>query len=84
MVYAQTLDYKIDSLKSARYCRARCQVQDFLRYTKKTYDYYQLKKLVKFFNELQINSLIKFFSDTQYCSLVTISGVKLEKEKQNT
>ena len=49
-----------------------------------TYNYFQLKKLLDFFDELQINSLIKFFSDIPYRSLVTIPEVKLEKEKQNT
>ena len=84
LVYAQTLDYEIDSLKSTCYPLVRFRVQDFLRYTGETYNYYQLKKLLEFFDELQTNSLIKFFSDTQYRSLVTIPEVKLEKEKQNT
>lgn len=81
LVYAQTLDYEIDSLKSTRYRLVRFRVQDFLRYTGEIYNYYQLKKLLDFFNELQINSLIKFFSDTQYRILVRISQVKLEKGK---
>ena len=84
LVYAQTLNYEIDYLKSTRYRLIRFRVQDFLRYTGEAYNYYQLKKLVEFFEELQINSLIKFFSDTQYRSLVTIPEVQLEKEKQNT
>ena len=83
LVYAQTLDYEIDSLKSTCYCLVRFQVQDFLRYTGETYNYYQLKKLLEFFDELQTNSLIKFFSDTQYRSLVTILEVALTKRKQN-
>ena len=84
LVYAQTLNYEIDSLKSTRYRLIRFRVQDFLRYIGEAYNYYQLKKLVEFFEELQINSLIKFFSDTKYRSLVTIPEVQLEKEKQNT
>lgn len=84
LVYVQTLDYEVDSLKSTRYRLVRFRVQDFLRYTGETYNYYQLKKLLDFFDELQINSLIKFFSDTQYRSLVTIPEVKLEKGRQNT
>ena len=79
MVYAQTLDYEIDSLKSTRFSLVRFRVQDFLRYTGETYNYYQLKKLVEFFDEFQTNSLIKFFSDTQYCILVIIPEVKLDK-----
>jgi hypothetical protein len=84
LVYAQTLDYEIDSLKSTRYRLVRLRVKDFLKYTGETLNYYQLRKLVTFFDELQTNSLIKFFSDTKYRSLVTIPEVKLEKEKQNT
>ena len=84
LVYAQTLNYEIDSLKSSRYRLVIFRVQNFLRYTGETYNYYQLKKLIEFFDKLQTNSLIKFFSDTQYPSLVAIPEVKLEKEKQNT
>ena len=84
LVYAQTLDYEIDSLKSTRYRLVKFRVQDFLRYIGESYNYYQLKKLLIFFDELQTNSLIKFFSDSYYRSLVTIPEVILEKEKQNT
>jgi len=84
LVYAQTLDYEIDSLKSTRYRLVKFRVQDFLRYIGESYNYYQLKKLLIFFDDLQTNSLIKFFSDSSYRSLVTIPEVKLEKEKQNT
>lgn len=51
----------------------------FKEYPEKSNNYYQLKKLIEFFDELQINSLIKFFSDTQYRSLVTIPEVNLFK-----
>lgn len=54
LVYAQTLDYEMDSLKSSRYRLVRFRVQDFLRYTGETYNYYQLKKFLEFFDELQI------------------------------
>jgi hypothetical protein len=75
------LDYEIDSLGSTYYRRVIFRVQDFLKYKKESENYYQLKKLVKFFDELQTNSLIKFFNDNQYRSLVTIPEVKLEKGK---
>jgi hypothetical protein len=80
LVYAQNLDYEIDSLGSTYYRRVIFRVQDFLKYKKESDNYYQ----VKFFDELQTNSLIKFFSDTQYRSLVTIPEVKLDKGKQNS
>jgi len=83
LVYAQNLDYEIDSLGSTYYRRVIFRVQDFLKYTKEAGNYYQLKKLVEFFDELQTNSLIKFFSDTKYRSLVTIPEVELDKGKQN-
>ena len=58
-------------------------MKDFLEYQKKSNNYYQLKKLIEFFDELQTNSLIKFFSDKEYRSLVTIPEVVLTKDKQN-
>lgn len=83
LVYAQNLDYDIDSLGSTDYRRIIFRVQDFLKFQKVSNNYYQLKKLIEFFDELQTNSLIKFFSDTHYRSLVTIPEVELEKGKQN-
>lgn len=84
LVYAQNLDYEIDSLGSTYYRRVVFQVQDFLEYTKQSNNYYQLKKLLKFFEELQKNSLIQFFSDIKYRSLVTIPEVRFDKGKQNS
>ena len=72
LVYAQTLNYKIDSLDTTSYRLVQFRVQDFLKYTKLSSNYYQLKKLIEFFDELQTNSLIKFFSNQKYRSLVTI------------
>jgi len=84
LVYAQNLDYEIDSLGSTYYRRVVFRVQDFLEYTKQSNNYYQLKKLLKFFEELQKNSLIQFFSDIKYRSLVTIPEVRFDKGKQNS
>jgi hypothetical protein len=78
------LDYEIDSLGSTYYRRVIFRVQDFLEYTKQSNNYYQLKKLLKFFEELQKNSLIQFFSDIKYRSLVTIPEVRFDKGKQNS
>ena len=84
LVYAQTLNYKIDSLVTTSYRLVQFRVQDFLKYTKLSSNYYQLKKLIEFFDELQTNSLIKFFSNQKYRSLVTIPEVNLQKGKQNS
>lgn len=84
LVYAQTLNYKIDSLGTTSYRLVQFRVQDFLKYTKLSSNYYQLKKLIEFFDELQTNSLIKFFSNQKYRSLVTIPEVNLQKGKQNS
>ena len=62
-------------------------MKDFLEYQKKSKNYYQLKKLIEFFDELQTNSqtnsFIQFLSDKEYRSLVTIPEVALTKGKQN-
>ena len=84
LVYAQTLNYKSDSLGTTSYRLVQFRVQDFLKYTKLSSNHYQLKKLIEFFDELQTNSLIKFFSNQKYRSLVTILEVNLKKDKQNS
>jgi hypothetical protein len=84
LVYAQTLNYRSDSLGNTRYRLVQFRVRDFLKYKKESSNYFQLKKLIQFFDELQENSLIKFFSDKKYRSLVTIPQVTLEKGKQNS
>lgn len=55
------------------------RVQDFLHYTKRSNNYYQLDKLIKFFDQLQQNSLIQVFSDDSYRGIVTIPEVNLFK-----
>lgn len=80
LAYAQSLDYEKGSLGMTHYRQVKFSVRDFLEYQNKSNNYYQLKKLVIFFNQLQTNSLIQFFSDNQYRSLVTIPEVNLEKD----
>lgn len=84
IVYAENLDYEPDSLGSTKYRRVVFSVQDFLKYKKESDNYYQLNKLLKFFNELQNDSVSRFFSDNQYRSLISIPEVNLEKGKQNS
>ena len=79
--YAQNLDYERGALGSTTYRQVIFQMKDFLEYQKKSNNYYQLTKLIEFFDELQTNSLIKFFSDKKYCNLVTIPGVDLTKRR---
>jgi len=86
LVYAQNLDYETCYLGSTFYRLVVVRVRDFLKFqnpTLKSTNYYQLKKLIEFFDELQTNSLIKSFTDTEYRSLVTIPEVNLQKSKQN-
>ena len=78
------LNYKTGFLGSTSYRQFRFPVQYFLKYKKESDNYYQLKKLIEFFDQLQSNSFIKFFSDTQYRSLVIISEVQLEKSRRNS
>ena len=82
LVYTQNLGFTRDYLGFTSYRRVVFRVQDFLKYQKPTVkftNYYQLKKLIDFFDELQGNSLIKSFTDNAYRSLVTIPEIKLEK-----
>jgi len=87
LVYTQNLGFTRDYLGFTSYRWVVFRVQDFLKYQKPTVkftNYYQLKKLIDFFDELQGNSLIKSFTDNAYRSLVTIPEIKLEKSKHNS
>lgn len=80
LVYAHNLDYMSDSLGSTRYRR----VKHFFQFTNQSDNYYQLDKLLKFFDELQNNPLIQFFSNSRYLSLITIPEVKLNKNNKKS
>jgi hypothetical protein len=87
LMYAQNLDFTTGSLGTTSYRQVVFRLQDFLKYqnpTVKPTNYYQLKKLIDFFDELQKNSLIQSFTDSEYRSLVTIPEVTLKKSKQNS
>ena len=79
LVYAQTLNYKIDSLGTTSYRLVQFRVQDFLKYTKLSSNYYQLKKLIEFFDELQTGILITSFSDIHFQSLIAVPLVNFTK-----
>jgi hypothetical protein len=87
LIYAQNLDFITDYLGDTPYRRVIFRVQDFLKFQNRNVqstNYYQLKKLIDFFEELQKNSLIQSFTDSEYRSLVTIPEVELKKSKQNS
>jgi hypothetical protein len=80
---------KIDSLGEppyqTRYRLVIFRIQDFLKFQNpmvKSTNYYQLKKVKHFFNELQRNSLVTSFTDSQFRSLVTIPEVRVSKSKK--
>ena len=79
LVYVQRLTYQTGSLGSTRYRRVQLRVQDFLHYTKRSKNHYQLDKLIRFFDQLQQNSLIRVFTDDYYRGLITIPEVNLYK-----
>jgi len=89
LAYAQNLDFKIDSLGEPPYRTSYrlliFRIQDFLKFQNprvKSTNYYQLKKVKEFFNELQRNSLVTSFTDNQFRSLVTIPEVRVSKSKK--
>ena len=89
LAYAQHLDFKIDSLGEppyqTRYRLVIFRIQDFLKFQNpmvKSTNYYQMKKVKHFFNELQRNSLVTSFTDSQFRSLVTIPEVRVSKSKK--
>lgn len=84
LAYAQNLEYNVDYLGSTPFRQVSVIVKDFITYKKVSNNYYQLKKMVDFFDNLQKNLLIKFFSSHEYRSLVVIPEVKLKRGKYNS
>lgn len=86
LVYVQNLDYRMDQLGTTSFRLCVFCVQDFLTYLDpnvRPTNYYQLKKVLLFLDELQKNSIIKSFSDKEFRSLVTIPELKLFKSTRN-
>lgn len=84
--YVQNLDYKIDRLGTTQYRLCEFRVQDFLKHLHPDIsgrNYYQLKKVLIFLDELQKNSIIKSFSDKHFRSLVTIPELNVFKSDSN-
>ena len=85
LVFAQTLDFKIEYLSSTAYRQVIFKVQDFLTFQNPTFkstNYYQLRKLLNFLIELQTGALTTSFTDTKFQSLTIIPKVKLTKCKK--
>ena len=80
--YLQKLDYTTKSLTS-KFRRYVFKLRDFLDYNGLSTNYYQVKKLKKFFNSTKDNSVIESFSNEYYRMLVTVPEVTVYKSEQN-
>ena len=80
--FVRGLKYNTKQLKS-KYRQFRFPLRNFLKYTRKTSNQYQLNKLKEFFDLVKENFVIESFSDTHYRRLVTIPDVVIYKSEQN-
>ena len=80
--FVRGLKYNTKQLKS-KYRQFRFPLRNFLKYTRKTSNQYQLNKLKGFFDLVRENFVIESFSDTHYRRLVTIPDVVISKSQQN-
>ena len=82
LVYVGTLDYQTKTLTSS-FRQFSFPLRDFLNYTSKTSNQYQIIKLKEFFKILSQNLVIECFTDKSYRMLVTIPESCVYKSKQN-
>ena len=82
LVFVRGLTYTPGKL-GAKYRKYTFPLWEFLNYTKKATNQYQLNKLKDFFDLLKENFIIESFSDRYYRMLVTIPEVKVTKSEQN-
>jgi len=82
LVFVRGLTY-IPGKLDAKYRKYTFPLREFLNYTKKATNQYQLNKLKDFFDLLKENFIIESFSDRHYRMLVTIPEVKVTKSEQN-
>jgi len=82
LIFVRPLNYNTKKLRSKfrQYC---FPLRDFLKYTRKTSNQYQLNKLKEFFDLVRQNFVIESFSDTHYRMLVTVPEVFVTKSQQN-
>ena len=85
LTYVQTLDSKIDFLGDTTYRKVRFRLDHFLKFkspTLKSTNYYKLKKVRLFFEELQNRTFITSFSDIHFQRLAAIPKVQIFKSKK--
>ena len=82
LAFVRGLKYNTKQLNS-NYRQFRFPLRNFLKYTRKTSNQYQLNKLKGFFDLVRENFVIESFSDTHYRMLVTIPDVLVSKSEQN-
>ena len=82
LVFVRGLTYTSGKL-DAKYRKYTFPLREFLNYTKKATNQYQLNKLKDFFDLVKENFIIESFSDRHYRMLVTIPEVKVTKSEQN-
>ena len=58
LVFVQQLDFEVGCLGSTYFRRTVFKVQDFLQYKEVTKNYYQLKKILSFFNLINFLTII--------------------------
>ena len=82
LIFVRPLNYNTKKLRSKfrQYC---FPLRDFLKYTRKTSNQYQLNKLKDFFDLVRQNFVIESFNDTHYRMLVTVPEVFVTKSQQN-
>ena len=82
LIFVRGLTYTPGKLDT-KYRKFTFPLREFLNYTKKATNQYQLNKLKDFFDLLKENFIIESFSNRYYQMLVTISEVKVTKSEQN-
>ncbi len=87
LAYAQSLPFKTEYLGSTSYRQVQVsfRIDNFLKFENppaKSINYYQLKKVRQFFEELQDETFITSFSRTEFQRLVIIPKFKITKSKK--
>lgn len=66
LTYVQDLEYQVGDLGSTSYRQVKFRVRDFLKYTKESQNYYQLKELLQFFD---------YFKKTHWLNFLVILNI---------
>ncbi len=81
LVFIQWLEYQTESLGDTDYRIITFKVQDFLRFQKKSNNYYQYKKIITFLKNLRRNTHLTFFSRSKFQYLAVVPKVEIVKTK---